>query len=81
MACNVPVIATPVGAIPEVIGGLDPALLTKSPSVEDIRSKLEWVYKNRTSLINTDKYREYVEKNYDWNQIVLQIEEHLLRKG
>ncbi len=75
MACNLPVIATPVGAIPEVIGGLDSNLLAKSPSVDDIRYKLKWVYTNRNSIVNTDRYRRYVENNYDWNKIILKIDE------
>jgi glycosyltransferase involved in cell wall biosynthesis len=43
MACGTPVVGTPAGSVPEVVGRLDPRLVAASPSSEDIAAKVNEV--------------------------------------
>jgi glycosyltransferase involved in cell wall biosynthesis len=40
MACGTPVVGTPAGSVPEVVGLLDPRLVTASPRAQDIAAKV-----------------------------------------
>jgi|GEM_PF-2952039 len=73
-ACNLPVIGTPVGAIPEIISPLNPNMLAKDNSSESLREKMQWAIENKKELVSTDKYRKYVEKNYNWDNAITKIE-------
>lgn len=74
LACNTPVIGTPIGGIPEVLNPLGQEFLTRDNSANAIREKLNWACSNRTELTITKKYRHFVEQIYDWHQIISQIE-------
>jgi len=73
-ACNLAVIGTPVGAIPEIISPLDPDMLTKDNSSESLTEKIDWAINNKNKLLSSDKYRKYVEKNYNWEDSISKIE-------
>ncbi len=74
LACNTPVIGTPIGGIAEVLNPLGQEFLTRDNSANAIREKLDWASSNRTELTVTEKYRHFVEKTYDWHKLILQIE-------
>ncbi|MBN1850288.1 MAG: glycosyltransferase family 4 protein [Deltaproteobacteria bacterium] len=78
MACGTPVLGTPVGAIPEVIGAFDKRLLFKSTDQWDIQRKME-------DLINTEgKYRfspetcrHYILNHFSWEKVVEMFEKEM----
>ncbi len=70
MACGTPVIGTPVGAIPEIIGAFDKRLLTGGTKEADIRKKMEEIIENKKSYsFAPAKCRKFVEKNYSWKKM------------
>lgn len=68
-ACNVPVIGTPVGAIPDNLKKLDSSFITADITPDALRDKIQWAIDNKTTLTNSITYRQHVENNYDWNII------------
>lgn len=75
-ACGTPVIGTPVGSIPEVLGALDKNMLCKNPSAESIAEKLIEVFKNRDAIKNRfEKISNQVRKNYSWEFISKRVED------
>lgn len=75
MACGTPVIGTPAGAIPELIGKFDKKLLTMGVSSSDIREKLEEVVKNQDEYsFDSQKCRKFVEDNYSWRNVADEFE-------
>lgn len=74
LAANTPVIGTPVGAIPDILGAIDPELLTGNTSPQAIAERLAWAIDNRARLTDTRRYREIAERHYDWRSVVRQVE-------
>ena len=75
MASGTPVIGTPVGAIPEVIGSFDSRLIFDGTSWEDLKKKMEEV------IEQPDRYyfapetcRRFVEENYSWKMVAEDFE-------
>jgi glycosyltransferase involved in cell wall biosynthesis len=80
MACGTPVIGTPAGAIPEIIGAFDPRLLTKGTSSEDLKSRLEEIIKNRQDYrFTAPKCRKFVEENYSWKKMANNFQKTALK--
>ncbi len=72
LACNCPVIATPVGGIPEVLGPFADGCLTADTTEEAIAHKLlEAVSPPRNAEQNASSaapFRDYVLKNFSWKK-------------
>jgi glycosyltransferase involved in cell wall biosynthesis len=64
MACGVPVLATPVGAIPEVVGGIEPQWLASDASAAAIASLVGDFLDGRLPRIEAKLLREHVERRY-----------------
>jgi glycosyltransferase involved in cell wall biosynthesis len=80
MACGTPVIGTPVGAIPDVIGAFDQRLIFKGTSWKDIKDKLESVIENPVSYSYKPKtVRDFVENNYSWEKVADEFEKEAMR--
>ena len=76
-ASGVPVIATPVGANPEVAGGLDPALLAASTSAADLAGAIGRGLAAAPRLRGAA--REHVEQRYSPAAVGRRVEELLER--
>jgi glycosyltransferase involved in cell wall biosynthesis/SAM-dependent methyltransferase len=79
LACGTPVIGTPVGAIPEVLGPLDPSLLFKDHSPEAMADGLRALLDRRRQDPNCwkrlqEKCRRYAEDFYGWDRSVASLE-------
>lgn len=78
LACGTPVLGTPVGAINEVISGLDPGFLFESPSPD---AMARGILSNLARLNGLDeayrqlriRCRQHAEKNYSWKRHVTQL--------
>lgn len=79
LSCNLPVIATPIGAIPEILNPLDRCLLTNDQRPRSIADKLEWAFEHKAQLCSTYRYRKYAEQYYDWIRITDRIRDKLKR--
>lgn len=73
LASNLPVIATPAGANPEVVGPLCPELMTTSTAPEHISEKIDFFIRERRAYTSKD-YRGIVRERYCWDTIVGDIE-------
>jgi len=75
LACGIPVIGTPIAAIPEILRDLDPGLIaagTDSSSLADtINAFLEG---SRTKKLTPQFLRKYVEDRYGWNRHIDAVE-------
>jgi glycosyltransferase involved in cell wall biosynthesis len=76
MACGTPVLGTPVGAIPEIIGPFDERLIFKGTNWKDIKEKMEDIIA-RPDLYYFDPKacRKFVEENYSWKKVADDFEE------
>ncbi len=71
MACGTPVMGTPVGAIPEVLGPMN--LLFREASPEAIAEGLRGFFARRDEGLGR-RCMEYVASRYDWNIVIEMFE-------
>jgi glycosyltransferase involved in cell wall biosynthesis len=79
LACGTPVLATPVGATPEILGPLDPRLLTRDASVEAIADGLrDFAARLTKDAEGVDGLRRacrrLAEERYGWTRTVDDLE-------
>lgn len=74
LACDVPVIGTPVGATPEILAPLNQQLLTRDTTAHAIAEKMAFFLTHKGQFNVPNSYRRYVEKNYSWDKTVKRIE-------
>lgn len=74
LASGVPVLGTPAGATPEIIGPIDPRLLTRDTSsgaiADGILSWLDW----RATDPGAARYRGEAERKYAWDRVTGEVE-------
>jgi glycosyltransferase involved in cell wall biosynthesis len=69
MASGTPVLGTPVGGIPEVIGLFDKRLIFDGTGWQNMRNKLEEVIERPSSFrFDPQDCRDFVEKNFSWKK-------------
>jgi glycosyltransferase involved in cell wall biosynthesis len=73
LASDLPVIATPAGANPEVVGPLCPELMTRSTAPADIADKIDYFVEHRSDYEHK-RYGEIIRRKYSWDGIVDEIE-------
>ena len=77
MASGTPVLGTPIGGIPEVIGPFDRELLFNGTGWQQIKSKIEEVICDtpRRSRWAPQACRDYVEENFSWRRVANTFEQ------
>lgn len=75
LACGTPVVGTPVGALPELLRPLDPALLFAGTGTAEMA---DWFCRRLPTVLGNDSLREqcrrFAIRHYAWDSIMLQIE-------
>ena len=70
MACGTPVLGTPIGAIPEVIGLFDKKLLFDGTGQRDMRRKMEEIIETPERYnFDPGTCRRFVEENFSWETV------------
>jgi len=72
LAAGTPAVATPVGGMPEVLGPLQPSLLTQDATPAALASKLGAVLGGRCSVPDPVSCREYAMR-FDWSAVFPRI--------
>jgi glycosyltransferase involved in cell wall biosynthesis len=79
MASGTPVLGTPVGGIPEVIGLFDERLIFAGTGWQDMRNKLEEVIERPDSFrFDPQDCRAFVEANFSWKKAADAFEEEIV---
>ena len=70
-ACGCPVIGTPVGSIPEVLGDLSPAFLCDAATPEAIAEKIQWTRDNyeKVAWKFAREIADRVRRDYAWDRL------------
>lgn len=77
LSCGTPVIATPVGANPEVLGPLGEEFLCKNATPEALAERIVWFLKQGANAELRRHCRDYCESNFNIEKVVSSIEEVL----
>jgi glycosyltransferase involved in cell wall biosynthesis len=79
MACGTPVLATPIGAIPETVGLFDRRLLFRSSRSRDIQTKLEDVIQRPDAYrFDPQACRKFVEERFSWEKMADAFEREVM---
>jgi glycosyltransferase involved in cell wall biosynthesis len=79
MASGTPVLGTPVGAIPEVIGPFDTRLIFDGMRWSDIKRKMEEVIEEPHGYhFDPEDCRNFVENNFSWKKLATNFEKEVL---
>ena len=73
LACGTPVIATPIGGMPEALAPLGRDLIARSAAPEDIAERMDAVLRGTLHLPNHDVCRAYAVAHFDWTVVYAQI--------
>jgi glycosyltransferase involved in cell wall biosynthesis len=73
LAAGTPVLGTPVGGIPEILQPFSKDLLFKDSSVDSLAQGIREVLSEERFLPSDRDCQNYVQKNYAWENIALQI--------
>ncbi|NSW84034.1 MAG: glycosyltransferase family 4 protein [Syntrophothermus sp.] len=79
LSCGTPVVATPVGANPEVLGPLGEEFLCQDTSPEALAERIRWSIKQGVGAELRKRCREYCELKFSIERVVNLIEAVLLR--
>ena len=81
MASGTPVLGTPVGAIPELIGSFDRILICDGPGWRDLKGKMEEVLENPERFkFDPEICRKFVEENFSWERMADLFEQEVTAK-
>jgi glycosyltransferase involved in cell wall biosynthesis len=75
LACGRPVLATPVGAIPEILQQVEPRWLTRDASPGAIAERLVDFLKGDLPVASPESLRSLVVQNYSYDTVIEQLVE------
>jgi glycosyltransferase involved in cell wall biosynthesis len=75
LACGTPVLGTPVGGTVEILQGLAPALLCRSPQPDDLAACIVRFLADPARVPATEACRRYVLEHYSWDDMAARLEE------
>lgn len=73
LASGTPVLVTPVGGLPEVVAGLDPALVMPSSEPGDMADAMARALLHPQTLPSAQRCERHVRENFDWSVIAPQV--------
>jgi glycosyltransferase involved in cell wall biosynthesis len=73
LACGTPVLVTPVGGLPEAVGGLARELVLSGRQSDDIAAWLDRFLGGKLFLPSGETCRQYIEGNFSWPTIAKQV--------
>ena len=73
LASGTPVLVTPVGGLPEAVGGLSSALVLGGTGSHALAEGLRAALRGALHLPDAKQCRRYVQENYNWPLIVRQV--------
>ncbi|MFH1689051.1 MAG: glycosyltransferase family 4 protein [Candidatus Eisenbacteria bacterium] len=76
LSANLPVVGTPAGATPEILGPIDEDLITRDTSPQAIAEGIERWLARRAKLAGTTRYRDEVLAKYSWERVTDRVEEY-----
>ncbi|PQV65204.1 Glycosyltransferase involved in cell wall bisynthesis [Abditibacterium utsteinense] len=75
LSCGTPVLGTPIGATPEILGKLDKRLLAPSASADGIAQGIcNFLENSWRSDLTSDRLHDFVLQNYNWQHHVDAVE-------
>jgi glycosyltransferase involved in cell wall biosynthesis len=74
LACGTPVLGTPVGGTVEILSGLDPALLCRSPQPDDLAEGIGRLLADPALMPSAEACRHYVLEHYSWDDMAARLE-------
>ena len=75
LACGLPVVGTPVGATPEILGGLDERLVTRGTNREALaHTILRYLQEDWAVTLTPERLHRFVSENYTWERHVAAVE-------
>ncbi|PZV18480.1 MAG: group 1 glycosyl transferase [Leptolyngbya sp.] len=78
LACGTPVVCTPVGGMPEVIGDFSPHLITQTSGANSIAHALTDILSGQITLPTRTACSDYAKQRFDWTAIAQQVRQFLL---
>ena len=83
LSCGTPVVGTPVGSPPEILGKFEEKLLFKDSNADSMAEKIIDIFygDDKDILYMSKKCRSFVEENYNWSKIVQLVDEFYLLTG
>lgn len=72
-ACGTPVVGTPVGAIPEVVGRFDADLLTAGIGPRPLYEKLSWAFEHQEKLSSRERAYHLFAQKHSWPRHVRRL--------
>ncbi|MGL4514109.1 MAG: glycosyltransferase family 4 protein [Lacipirellulaceae bacterium] len=73
LAAGTPVLVTPVGGLPEAVGGLSPTLILEDASARAIAAGLRGALGGSRGLPTDDECRRYAREGFDWPVIARRV--------
>ncbi|GAB4523045.1 MAG: glycosyltransferase family 4 protein [Pleurocapsa sp.] len=73
LASGTPVLATPVGGIPEILKPFNSDLLLEDSSIKNLTQGINEALSGQLQLPSTETCQAYVKSNYSWEKITQQI--------
>jgi glycosyltransferase involved in cell wall biosynthesis len=72
LGAGTPVLGTPIGGTPEILQGLDPAMIFESPSAPALADRMIAALQGQVRLPSRDRCRAYAAR-YDWREVAPRI--------